>query len=100
MHYTDPIYGEVNITEPVLAVLLDTAVMQRLKGIMQHGISGLIGLTTPITRYEHSLGAMLLVQRLGGSLAEQIAALLHDTSHTAFSHVIDYVVDGHHEQSY
>jgi HD superfamily phosphohydrolase len=37
---------------------------------------------------------------LGGSLEEQIAALLHDVSHTAFSHVIDYVVDGHDDQSY
>jgi HD superfamily phosphohydrolase len=26
--------------------------------------------------------------------------LLHDVSHTAFSHVIDYVFDGHHQQSY
>jgi len=37
---------------------------------------------------------------LGGSLEEQIAALLHDVSHTAFSHVIDYVFDGHNTQSY
>jgi HD superfamily phosphohydrolase len=43
---------------------------------------------------------MLLVRRLGGSLEEQAAALLHDVSHTAFSHVIDYVFDGHHSQSY
>jgi len=43
---------------------------------------------------------MLLVRRLGGGLEEQIAALLHDVSHTAFSHVIDYVFDGHECQSY
>ncbi len=36
---------------------------------------------------------MMLVNRLGGSLEEQIAALLHDVSHTAFSHVIDYVLE-------
>ncbi len=29
-----------------------------------------------------------------------MAALLHDVSHTAFSHVIDYVFDGHDSQSY
>ncbi len=98
--YEDLIYGQVTITEPVLAALMNTAVLQRLKGIMQHGISGLIGVTAPISRYEHSVGAMLLVRRLGGSLAEQMAALLHDASHTAFSHVIDYVVDGHDHQSY
>ncbi|HRQ41874.1 MAG TPA: HD domain-containing protein [Chloroflexota bacterium] len=100
MQYQDTIYGRVQISEPVLAMLMDTAVLQRLRGIMQHGISGLIGVTAPITRYEHSVGAMLLVRQLGGSLAEQIAALLHDASHTAFSHVIDYVVDGHDHQSY
>lgn len=45
---------------------------------------------------------MLLVRKLGGSLEEQIAALLHDVSHTAFSHVIDYVLqrkgEDYHEQ--
>jgi HD superfamily phosphohydrolase len=46
------------------------------------------------------VGTMLLVRRLDGSLEEQMAALLHDVSHTAFSHVIDYVVDGHDDQSY
>lgn len=100
MEYKDMIYGEVTISEPVLLALMDTAVLRRLQGIMQHGISGLIGVTSPITRYEHSVGAMLLVRLLGGSLVEQMAALLHDVSHTAFSHVIDYVVDGHDAQSY
>jgi HD superfamily phosphohydrolase len=74
--------------------------VQRLHGVLQHGITGLIGLTQPITRYEHSVGAMLLVRQLGGSLREQIAALLHDVSHTAFSHVIDYVLNDHDGQSY
>ena len=74
--------------------------MQRLRGVLQHGITALIGITQPVTRFDHSVGVMLLVRRLGGSLEEQIAALLHDVSHTAFSHVIDYVVDGHDRQSY
>jgi HD superfamily phosphohydrolase len=43
---------------------------------------------------------MLLVRRLGADLREQIAALLHDVSHTAFSHVIDYVYGRHDSQSY
>ncbi len=43
---------------------------------------------------------MLLVRRLSATLKEQIAALLHDVSHTAFSHVIDYVFDGHNTQGY
>lgn len=100
MIYQDTIYGAVNITEPILVALLETAALQRLRGVLQHGISGLIGVTSPITRYEHSVGVMLLVRRLGGSVEEQIAALLHDVSHTAFSHVIDYVFNGHNSQSY
>jgi HD superfamily phosphohydrolase len=100
MKYQDAVYGTVNITEPVLLDLMVSAAMQRLKGVQQHGISSLIGITQPVTRFEHSLGAMLLVRRLGASLGEQIAAMLHDVSHTAFSHVIDYVFDGHDSQSY
>ncbi len=100
MHYHDSIYGSVQIGEPVLQALFSSNAMQRLQGVMQHGISGVIGLTPPITRFEHSVGVLLLVRRLGGSLEEQIAALLHDVSHTAFSHVIDYVFGGHDSQSY
>ena len=100
MKYEDVVYGSVTITEPILLDIMQSAAMQRLKGVLQHGITGLIGITKPISRFEHSVGAMLLVRRLGASLEEQIAALLHDVSHTAFSHVIDYVFDGHDSQSY
>jgi hypothetical protein len=100
MVYDDVVYGSEKIEEPVINTLLETAVLQRLKGILQHGISAMIGITSPITRWEHSLGAMILVRRMGASLEEQIAALLHDVSHTTFSHVIDYVFDGHDSQSY
>ena len=100
MNYSDSIYGPVEINEPVLIDLMATQAMQRLCGVLQHGITALIGLTQPVTRFDHSVGVMLLVRRLGGTLDEQIAALLHDISHTAFSHVIDFVVDGHDSQSY
>lgn len=100
MEYQDTIYGSVQFNEPVLLDLIQSVPLTRLHGVLQHGISGLIGITAPITRFEHSVGAMLLVRRLGAGLEEQIAALLHDVSHTAFSHVIDYVVQGHDSQSY
>jgi HD superfamily phosphohydrolase len=100
MQINDPFYGTFEIHEPVLVDLLHAQAVQRLHGVLQHGITGPIGLTQPITRYEHSVGAMLLVRQLGGSLREQIAALLHDVSHTAFSHVIDYVLNDHDGQSY
>lgn len=100
MQYQDAVYGAVEIEEPVLLDVMASAAMQRLRGVLQHGISGLIGVTSPVTRFEHSVGAMLLVRRLDGSVEEQLAALLHDVSHTAFSHVIDYVFDNHDGQSY
>ncbi len=100
MQYHDDVYGPVAIQEPVLIDLMASAAMRRLQGVMQHGITGLIGITQPVTRFEHSVGVMLLVRRLGATLEEQIAALLHDVSHTAFSHVIDYVFDNHDGQSY
>jgi len=100
MDYTDRIYGRVTITAPLLQALFHSRALQRMHGVLQHGISGLLGVTRPTTRFEHCVGAMLLVQRLGGPLLEQVAALLHDVSHTAFSHVIDYVYFGHDSQSY
>lgn len=41
----------------------------------------------------------MLIKKLGGSELEQIAGLLHDVSHTAFSHVGDYVFD-HLDEDY
>lgn len=96
----DEIYGSEAIEEPILQELLESEPLDRLRGVLQHGISGLIGLTPPVTRYEHSLGVMRLVRRLGGGLQEQIAALLHDVSHTAFSHVMDHVFDSAGSQAF
>ncbi|MBN1964641.1 MAG: HD domain-containing protein [Anaerolineae bacterium] len=100
MHYVDRVYGPVVLDEPVLVDLVDSRAMGRLRGVLQHGISAIVGVTAPVSRFEHSMGVMLLVRRLGADLNEQIAALLHDVSHTAFSHVVDYVFDGHDSQSY
>lgn len=100
LQYIDRIYGPETIGEPVLLALLNTQAMQRLHDVLQHGISGLLGVTRATTRYEHSVGVMLLVRRFGATLDEQIAALLHDVSHTAFSHVIDYVFNDYDQQSY
>lgn len=100
MKYDDAMYGTVNITEPALLDLMASDAMQRLKGVSQHGVTALLGITAPFSRFDHSVGAMLLVRRLGASLEEQIAALLHDVSHTAFSHVIDFVFNDHSGQSY
>lgn len=100
MIHNDEIYGSVEIGELLLVNLIESAVVQRMKGISQHGITALLGITPSFSRFDHSMGVMLLVRRLGGSIDEQIAALLHDISHTAFSHVIDFVFDDSVGQSY
>jgi HD superfamily phosphohydrolase len=107
MNLTDPLYGSFEITEPVLLDVLRATAVQRLRTVLQHGITGLIGITNPTTRFDHSVGVMLLIRKLGAAacpapvlLKEQVAALLHDVSHTAFSHVIDYVFGDHDGQGY
>jgi uncharacterized protein len=100
MHYDDIVYGPHEITKPIILDLIQTDAMQRLQNVFQHGITALLGITRPTSRLEHSLGVMILAERMGASLDEQIAALLHDVSHTAFSHVIDYVFGNYDSQSY
>jgi HD superfamily phosphohydrolases len=92
MNIIDDIYGEF-IIDGVLEELIYSPPVQRLKGVYQGGASYWVNEKWDVTRYEHSIGVMLLIRKLGGSLEEQIAGLLHDVSHTAFSHVIDYVLD-------
>jgi hypothetical protein len=85
----DRVYGRSEITEPVLRELLESAPVQRMKGIAQFlPWSPWKG----YARYDHCVGVMLLLRRVGASLEEQIAGLAHDVSHMAFSHVIDVVM--------
>lgn len=103
MEIKDSIYGPVTV-EPILEQLIQTTAVQRLKQIHQGGASYLVNPIWNVTRYEHSIGTMVLIRLMGGSLEEQIAGLLHDISHTAFSHVIDFVLkhknEDYHETIY
>ncbi|MGX5631550.1 HD domain-containing protein [Bacillus thuringiensis] len=96
MIISDVLYGEFEVDQ-VVEELISSKSMQRLKGIHQAGASYLVNEKWNVTRFDHSVGVMLLVKKLGGSVEEQIAGLLHDVTHTAFSHVIDYVFDNEDE---
>jgi HD superfamily phosphohydrolase len=102
MHWDDRVYGEVAIDDPRLLALIEGPTFQRLKGIRQAGPSAFAFPFKTVTRYEHSLGVHVLLRRLGAPLREQVAGLLHDISHTAFSHAVDFVFaseeQNHHEQ--
>ena len=91
MKINDKIYGLVEIKDKVLIELINSKPIQRLKGIKQAGITGHIVKDRDYTRYDHSVGVMILLRKKQASLEEQIAGLLHDVSHTAFSHVVDFV---------
>lgn len=88
----DKLYGNHTISEPVLVELLRSPTLLRLIGVCQHGVTGLLGLTPRVTRFELSVGAFLLVREVRASLEEQVAALLHDVSHTTLSHVVDWAL--------
>ncbi|KAB2455350.1 HD domain-containing protein [Bacillus cereus] len=96
MIISDVLYGEFEVDQ-VVEELISSKPVQRLKGIHQAGASYLMNEKWNVTRFDHSVGVMLLIKKLGGSVEEQIAGLLHDVSHTAFSHVIDYVFDNENE---
>ena len=87
----DEVYGDVHLDEPVLEALLGTRALCRLQHVAQSGVSALLGIAPDFSRYDHSVGVMLLLRHLGAPLPEQIAGLMHDISHTAFSHVADFV---------
>ncbi len=88
----DRIYGKEEINEQVLIDLINSEAVQRLKEISQFGMPDEYYHIPSFSRFEHSIGTTILLRRLNASLEEQIAGLLHDVSHTAFSHVIDWVI--------
>lgn len=93
MHITDRIYGKIEITHPLIIDLISSRPFQRLKSISQDGAVHYIQPHRTTTRYDHSIGTWYLSCYYKRPLEEQIASLLHDLPHTAFSHVIDFVMD-------
>ncbi len=97
MIYNDSVYGKINIKEPVILELIESKPVVRLKKITQHGPSVYNKHYNKriVTRFEHSLGVCVLLNKLGASLEEQIAGLLHDVGHAVFSHAIDFLYPEH-----
>jgi HD superfamily phosphohydrolase len=104
----DPVHGDVYLTHEELA-LLDTPQMQRLRGVKQLGSANLVYPGAVHTRFEHSIGAVHLAQKmidainlsfeqsprecLGVGEPEarviRVAALLHDVTHIPFGHNVE-----------
>ncbi len=101
LRWTDRVYGETAIDDAGLLDLIDSPTFRRLQRIRQAGPSALAFRFKTVTRHEHSLGVCVLLRHLGADRREQVAGLLHDISHTAFSHAVDFLFDSeeqdHHE---
>ncbi len=91
MIINDRIHGEITVKEPVIERLLQTKPLVRLKGVSQDGAPHFIQPRRNVTRFEHSVGVWYLSNRFNRPIEEQIACLIHDIPHTAFSHVADFV---------
>ncbi len=103
MKYTDYIYEQIEIDEPVILELINCPAMQRLKGVDQHGYlhnPKNIEFHFEKSRFNHSIGVYILLNKFGAPLEEQIAGLLHDVSHSAFSHCIDLLKGSGEKQDY
>ena len=100
MKIIDKLYGEFEINEPVLIDLLNSNALNRLNGISMAGFYPAYPQLSSdeINRYYHSIGVFLLLRKYNASLEEQIAGLIHDVSHTAFSHTVDYIRENLEEQ--
>ena len=83
----------------LVLALLDSPALDRLKSINQYGPIQIVDSqghnSESYTRYDHSLGVYYLLNRFGAPFPEQISGLLHDVSHSAFSHVSDYLFSEH-----
>lgn len=97
MLYKDQVYGNFEITEPVILELIKSPAIQRLKYIDQGGMRSVWFKTNKnfrqieISRFTHSIGVYILLKKYNASIEEQISGLIHDVSHSVFSHCIDFV---------
>ncbi|PCH53230.1 MAG: phosphohydrolase [Flavobacteriaceae bacterium] len=98
----DPIYGFITIPNTLICDLIDHPYFQRLRRISQMGLSHLVYPGAHHTRFHHAVGSMHLMQKAvlnlrakGINISEEesnalnIAILLHDIGHGAFSHALE-----------
>jgi uncharacterized protein len=113
-HYRDSVHNIIRVRMDgdvgrLIVGLIDTPEFQRLRRIRQLGLGHFAYQGAEHSRFTHSLGAFHLATRILAKLsnsyeisesdrtAVRVAALLHDIGHGAFSHVIESILDFHHE---
>jgi HD superfamily phosphohydrolase len=99
----DPVYGFITIPDEILFDVIEHPYMQRLRRIMQLGLSHLVYPGALHTRFHHVIGATHLmslaietIRKKGFEItieeerAVLLAILLHDIGHGPFSHALEY----------
>ncbi|RZI46388.1 phosphohydrolase [Candidatus Finniella inopinata] len=87
----DVIWGTEVVDHPLIQDLIESPVMQRIKDVDQSGPTRYFGFVPAYSRFDHCVGVWALLKRFKCSFPEQVAGLLHDASHTAFSHLGDHI---------
>ncbi|MDR1459522.1 MAG: HD domain-containing protein [Bacteroidales bacterium] len=108
----DPVYGFINIYNEFIFDLIQHPFLQRLRNIHQLGLTSFVYPGATHNRFQHSLGAMHLMQNALDVLCDKgipvtpeekeatlAAILLHDVGHSSFSHALEFffVEDLSHE---
>ena len=109
----DPIYGFIQITNPMVFDIIEHRYFQRLRRITQMGFSNLVYPGANHTRFHHAIGCLYLMQKAIRVLrfkhidisedeenALYLAILLHDIGHGPFSHALEHSIvdDVTHEE--
>lgn len=124
--FNDPVWGVVELL-PWETVLLDSPLLQRLRGVRQLGMAHLVYPGAGHDRLEHSRGVVEAAERMIQALernaahrrrfgndrdedvpsvndedryATRLAALLHDIGHGPFSHATERLIEARHEDEF
>ncbi len=97
----DALHGDIDLS-PAETAVLDSAAMQRLRGVKQLGTAYFVYPGALHTRFEHSLGTCAMAHRVVAAIrrsghavdaeteaAVGLAALLHDVTHVPFGHTLE-----------
>ncbi|MCA1593186.1 MAG: HD domain-containing protein [Acidobacteria bacterium] len=112
--YRDPVHNIIRLRTDtdegeLMVRLIDSFEFQRLRRIKQLGLALYTYQGAEHSRFTHSLGVLHLITRVLDRLGEKYtitpedraaaraAALLHDIGHGPFSHVMEKVLNFHHE---
>lgn len=107
----DPLWGTLSLSAAEVD-LLDCPLVQRLRFIYQTGLAFLTFPSARHSRFEHSIGVMVMATKMASALNEneapaetlvdprrmqelRVAALLHDIGHGFFSHISEVMYGSH-----